>query len=74
MGKPIPVYSDSRNAILWVKNRKCKTLLKPVPANAPLFELIARAEKWLHENTYANPVLKWDTAEWGEIPADFGRK
>jgi len=74
MGKPIPVYSDSRNAILWVKNRKCKTLLKPVPANAPLFELIARAEKWLHENTYANPILKWDTAEWGEIPADFGRK
>ena len=24
--------------------------------------------------TYRNPVLKWDTDRWGEIPADFGRK
>jgi len=70
----IPVYSDSANAIKWVKNKKCKTLLTACEANRPAFDLIGRAEKWLNENTYTNQILKWDTNEWGEIPADFGRK
>jgi len=70
----IPVYSDSANAILWVKNKKCKTKLEPCKENELLFELIERAEKWLRENIYNNEVLKWETAQWGEIPADFGRK
>ncbi len=70
----IPVYSDSVNAMLWVKNKKCKTKLEPVKENAFLFDLIARAEKWLKENTYPNQILKWETQQWGEIPADFGRK
>ena len=70
----IPVYSDSVNAILWVKNKKCKTRLTPCEANEPVFELIHRAEKWLNENNYSNRILKWETNEWGEIPADFGRK
>jgi len=70
----IPVYSDSVNAILWVKNKKCKTRLTPCQANEKVFDLIDRAEKWLRENTYSNPILKWDTPVWGEIPADFGRK
>lgn len=70
----MPVYSDSRNAIAWVKARKCKTLLERVPENEPIFDLIARAEKWLRENPVTSPVCKWETAAWGEIPADFGRK
>jgi len=70
----IPVYSDSANAISWVKNKKCKTLLTACKANEPVFDLIRRAEKWLNENVYSNQILKWDTAAWGEIPADFGRK
>ena len=70
----IPVYSDSVNAIQWVKNKKCKTKLTPCKANEKAFDLIRRAEKWLNENTYPNQILKWDTADWGEIPADFGRK
>jgi ribonuclease HI len=70
----LPVYTDSRNAIVWVQKKKCKTRLEQTPENAPIFDLIRRAEKWLNENTYSNPVLKWDTAVWGEIPADFGRK
>jgi len=36
--------------------------------------VIERAEKWLKENTYTTRILKWETKEWGEIPADFGRK
>jgi len=39
-----------------------------------LLELIKRAEKWLRENSFENPILKWETKAWGEIPADFGRK
>ena len=72
--KNIPIYSDSRNAILWVKTKKCKTKLEKTPKNTTIFDLITRAEKWLHENTYTTPILKWETQDWGEIPADFGRK
>ncbi len=71
---PMPIYSDSRTAISWVKQKKCKTKLQPNEKNAEVFNLILRAEKWLRENEYKNPVLKWETEIWGEIPADFGRK
>jgi len=70
----MPIYSDSRNAIGWVKAKKCKTNLEENAKTAPVFELIRRAEKWLIENTYKNPILKWETSTWGENPADFGRK
>ncbi|MCL2651421.1 MAG: ribonuclease H family protein [Candidatus Azobacteroides sp.] len=70
----IPIYSDSVTAMLWVKNKKCKTKLELCEENKLLFELIERAEKWLNVNTYKNKILKWETDKWGEIPADFGRK
>ena len=68
------IYSDSRTAISWVKKKKCNTRLKASEKNKDLFELIHRAEAWLTTNTYPNPILKWETRAWGEIPADFGRK
>ncbi len=70
----MPVYSDSRIAMGWVKLKKCKTTLKRSARTAKLFELIERAESWLKSHTYRNPLMKWDTKRWGEIPADFGRK
>ncbi len=70
----IPIYSDSMNAIKWVKNKKCGTKMKPTAHNANLFQLIKRAEAWLQNNTYDNQILKWETQAWGEIPADYGRK
>ncbi|MDR1356346.1 MAG: ribonuclease H family protein [Tannerellaceae bacterium] len=70
----LPIYSDSMNAIKWVRNKKSKTLLERSAANRPIFELLERAEKWLKENDYSTDILKWETSEWGEIPADFGRK
>lgn len=70
----IPIYSDSRNAIKWIQQKKCKTKLERIPQNREIFELIARAEKWLKENTYTTKIIKWETDQWGEIPADFGRK
>ncbi|MDR1524183.1 MAG: ribonuclease H family protein, partial [Tannerella sp.] len=60
-GCKMPIYSDSRNAILWVQQKKCKTKLERTPANAPIFNLIARAEKWLQENAYTTKILKWET-------------
>jgi len=70
----IPIYSDSVNAIKWVKDKKCKTKLECIPENQSLFYMIERAEKWLKENSYTTRIIKWKTDEWGEIPADFGRK
>lgn len=71
---PMPIYSDSRNAIAWVRQKKCKTQLERTAANEPIFQLIARAEAWLQNNSYTTRIIKWETSEWGEIPADFGRK
>jgi ribonuclease HI len=73
-GLPIPIYTDSENAIKWVKQKKCKTTLPRTAETETLFRIIERAEKWLKENTYTTPIIKWQTKEWGEIPADFGRK
>jgi ribonuclease HI len=70
----IPVYSDSKIAMNWVKQKRCKTNMHFDASNRDLLDLIKRAEKWLKENTYKNPILKWETKAWGEIPADFGRK
>jgi len=70
----MPIYSDSRNAIGWVKQKKCKTNLELSSKTKHIHELIQRAESWLHNNTYSNKVLKWETEDWGENPADFGRK
>lgn len=70
-----PVYSDSRNALLWIKAKKCKTKLERNDKTAKVYELIERAERWLQNNRYDDiPLLKWHTDRWGEIPADFGRK
>ena len=73
-GRDIPVYSDSRIAMGWVKQKKCKTKLKRTPKTATLYQLIERAENWLKTHSYPNRLLKWETERWGEIPADFGRK
>lgn len=70
----LPIYSDSANAIIWVQHKKCNTKLEQTAINKPLFDLIARAENWLRNNTYTNRIYKWKTKSWGEIPADFGRK
>lgn len=69
-----PIYSDSRTAMSWLKKKKAKTTLEPSEVNGNLFELITRAEQWLENNEFKNPILKWNTKLWGEIPADFGRK
>ena len=70
----LTIYSDSRLAMGWIKAGKCRTKLPRNHKTAKLFQVIARAEKWLATHTWKNKVLKWETKKWGEIPADFGRK
>jgi len=70
----LPLYSDSRNGLLWVKHKKVNTKLNRTPKNEELFLVLEKALEWLHTNSYTNTLLKWETAAWGEIPADFGRK
>jgi ribonuclease HI len=64
-----------------VRAGKCRTGLAHTGRNEQLFDLIAQAEQWLSDHgpkgrlvKASRSVLKWDTAAWGENPADFGRK
>ncbi len=68
------IYSDSANAISWIKQKKCKTKFKQTEGNKKTFEIIERAVSWLNNNEYETKILKWNTGAWGQIPADYGRK
>ena len=68
------IYSDSVNAISWVRQKQCKSKLPEDSSTAELWDYIHRAENWLRTNSYTTEIRKWDTDRWGEIPADFGRK
>lgn len=68
------IYSDSRTAMSWWRNRRIKTSLHETPKNKKVFELLARASVWVNTHTFPAKVMKWQTERWGEIPADFGRK
>jgi ribonuclease HI len=70
----LPIYTDSKTAMAWIKRRHANTKLEVTPRNKALFEMLQRAEEWLSNNKYTNSILKWETEYWGENPADFGRK
>lgn len=70
-----PIYTDSKNTFSWLRRGHSKTTLEQNETTAPTLELLRRADAWLAENgPIRNPILKWKTELWGEIPADFGRK
>lgn len=68
------IYSDSYNAILWVRKKQCKTKLERNEKTEQLYHIIGRAEQWLRSHAVRTPIIQWDTRRWGDIPADFGRK
>lgn len=68
------IYSDSKTALAWVRNRQVKTQLKQTDRNVRLFELLGRGLVWIRSHSWPVKIMKWQTELWGEIPADFGRK
>lgn len=73
-GSSKTVYSDSVNAIKWVKQKNVATTLPRDASTEEIWTLVDRAVRWLQSNTYDNKLLKWQTRQWGEIKADYGRK
>ena len=71
----MPIYSDSKTAISWIRKKQVNTKLQWSKTNEPLLKAVHSAQKWLKENEIGDiPILKWETGLWGEIPADYGRK
>jgi ribonuclease HI len=73
-GSDKPVYTDSVTAIAWVRKKELKTNLVRDDETESLWEKVEDAVQWLKEHDFTNPIYKWDTVNWGEIKADFGRK
>ena len=73
-GKSTPIYSDSRTALSWVRDKQVHSKLPRTEETAQVWSLADRALTWLENNTYPNALLEWETDQWGEIRADFGRK
>ncbi len=71
----MPIYSDSKTAMIWVRKKQVNTKLRWTEKNQKLLKAVHNAMQWLKENNCSNiPILKWETKLWGEIPADYGRK
>lgn len=68
------IYSDSQTAISWVKNKKVNSNLTRDESTKEIWTLVDRALNWLLHHSYSTKIEKWNTVEWGEIKADFGRK
>ena len=68
------IFTDSMTAISWIKRKKANTKLAFDYRNKEIKDLLVRATQWLMNNSFSNPIKKWETDKWGEIPADFGRK
>lgn len=67
----LPIYTDSVTAMAWARDGSHKSDAK---LTGQLFILCAKANDYFTNNPKSHRVLKWQTSEWGEIPADFGRK
>ncbi|MWV47039.1 ribonuclease H [Paenibacillus sp. HJL G12] len=74
LGSSKTIYSDSRTALAWIRNKKPATTLVRNESTRKIWEMTDRAVEWLQNNKYDNKILKWNTEKWGEIKADFGRK
>lgn len=68
------IYTDSMNAITWLRDKTIRTSLEETDFNAELFGYIRSAINWMQTNEVTADIRKWNTKKWGQIPADYGRK
>jgi ribonuclease HI len=66
--KPQIIYTDSQTCLNWIESGKIG-----VSVTHNVIHLKAML-KFVRKYTNIISIRKWDTALWGEIPADFGRK
>ena len=69
----MPVYTDSAVALAWFrKGGPPEKVRRRWPEEAR--RRVERAMAWLAQHPGPWDVRLWDTRNWGENPADFGRK
>ena len=64
------IYSDSTVAIGWLKRKTVNTRYFRDEVDV----LIEEAVAFLNKNKQQVEIVKWPTAEWGQIYADYGEK
>jgi len=67
--QPKRIFSDSTTAIAWFKAKKT--------SSGKRNKLLMKAEVYLRALAFwvdEIEIIKWNNKDWGEIPADFGRK
>jgi len=70
-----PIYSDSRTAMTWFRTRRVRSSVASQGNLTPKMSVrLTRALLWLSRIKPSTPVVTWNTVQWGEIPADYGRK
>jgi len=70
-----PVYSDSTTAMTWYGKRQVRSRsASQGNLTRRIYTRLTRALLWLSRNVPSNPVVKWHTDAWDEIPADYDRK
>lgn len=64
----LPIYTSSKTAIVWIKNKKCNHSLFYSKMTKDTFLLIDEIDKWLLNNEIENNIILWDSNAWGEFP------
>jgi len=67
------IYTDSEIAMAWVKAKSATTKFD-TSNNELLAQRIWKCECFLAEQKMPLMYKKWETKNWGEVPADFGNK
>ncbi|ELP5901927.1 ribonuclease H family protein [Vibrio vulnificus] len=68
------IYSDSQTALSWVRNCKIKSSYDLSKLDEVVQDRVHRALKFIIKSDVRQNLYKWDSALWGDIPADYGRK
>ncbi|EGR2227503.1 ribonuclease H family protein [Vibrio parahaemolyticus] len=68
------IYSDSQTALSWVRNCKIKSSYDLSQLDEVVQERVYGALKFIAKSGVRKNLYKWDSALWGDIPADYGRK